>query len=656
MEVVSPFKVQLSLVVIEDVMKKVYLYLVVGSLLLIVSFFALNSIVNKQTSTEGIGINKESSLNLDPNPAQIANDPDSGSSSIAVVDSVVILFDSNANDSVRFVLTDSWEDGSSMDIGEVDNIIYIYRNGNYYRRKFDGPVLVSLFGAKGDGKTDDTEAIQKMLDSDYKHIAFEKKTYLVRKNTKLSGFPNNDQPCLLLINKDGTILEGNGATIKVQEHAQGILEVQKSTNVKIRNLNLVGAGNFPKLDGNTGRGEKGTAKEGYYTSGFWGYYKNNSNNTSSQNRGGFSGRFPQFDGQTGGTWGVWNGGYIGNVAYGLLIHNGSHDVVIEGCSAKSFNYVGIGVGHNGDYFPKDLGYKKSTNITFRNCKAESNYSAGFHSMDVEGFILDNSLAINTGHPNASISDKHVDPGYGYTSRGSRKYTNGGVVEGSRFANNRRKGLDVHAGNNITFRNNSVSGSWVGGVFAAWSNKSQPATNIKIVNNAIDNCGGGPGSLGAIYVGASGSESKEFRKLNAIIDNNKITNYSKSGIWVRYGHSVQIRNNKIENSKKGASANLAGILVLGLNENDNAEDVNIVKNTIKDNTSNMPRGIQLSMTRSSTIDANVIDFEKDANVGLYTVKSSGLEVTNNKVSIKGKGTAIAVPASVGKVLSNSGDKN
>ncbi|MGV3763843.1 right-handed parallel beta-helix repeat-containing protein [Parapedobacter sp.] len=632
-------------------MKKTYFYILGGGLLIVILFWLFlpniptgfqNPKDSSSQQTNALPLTSHAPIFSDTNTTGNLN--------------VILLYDPNTADSVEYQLTDTWEDGSEMNSSKADGIVYINRNGRFYKRKFEGPVMASWFGAKGDGKTDDTKSLQKLFNSDYSHIALEKKTYLVSKNNELSGFPNKDQPCLLLINKNNVIVEGNNATLMVKEHAQGILEIQRSRNLTISNLNFIGSGKFPSLDSNTGRGEKGTKDQGYYTSGFWGYYKNNSNNTSSQKRGGFSGKFPQFGGGTGDTWGMWNNGYIGNVSYGLLIHNDCHEIVINTCTAKSFNYVGIGVGHNGDFFPKDLGYKKSTNITFKNCKAESNYGAGFHSMDVKGFNLLNSVATNSGHPEASKSDKNIDPGYGYTSRGSRKYTTDGLVEGSRFSSNRRKGLDVHAGSGITFRNNSISGSWVGGIFAAWSNKNQPASNIKIINNTIDNCGDGPGSLGAIYVGADGSESSEYRELNAIIDNNKITNYSKTGIWVRYGRGVQISNNSIENAKQGVTSNLSGILILGLNENDNAGDIKIIKNTIKDVSSNMPRGIQLSHTNSSTVESNIIEFEKDANIGLYTVKSSGLEVTNNQVTIKGKGTAIAVPQSVGKVLSNTKSDN
>ena len=69
---------------------------------------------------------------------------------------------------------------------------------NGYKREFSGAVYPEWFGAKGDGVTDDTVAIQSAIDSTYK-IRLEKlKTYL------LSGS---------LTLKDGTYIDLNGGTI-----------------------------------------------------------------------------------------------------------------------------------------------------------------------------------------------------------------------------------------------------------------------------------------------------------------------------------------------------------------------------------------------------------------------------------------------------------
>src|SRR5690606_17846634 len=116
-------------------------------------------------------------------------------------------------------------------------------------------------------------------------ISLEKgKTYLVSKNIKLKGFPNNDQPCLLIDDKHEFVFDGSDSKLVVREHAQGILEIQRSSNGLVKNLFVLGSGNFPPIDGETGYSEKGIEGKGYYTSGFWGYYKNNSKNTAEEYR------------------------------------------------------------------------------------------------------------------------------------------------------------------------------------------------------------------------------------------------------------------------------------------------------------------------------------------------------------------------------------
>ncbi|GAA4311516.1 hypothetical protein GCM10023143_20670 [Compostibacter hankyongensis] len=540
-----------------------------------------------------------------------------------------------------------------MNDEKIDGILYIKQGNSYYKRMFSGPVHVKWFGAKGDGVTDDTYAIQKAFDSFSKEIYFDSGTYLTRKNETLTGFPNQDQPCLLLRKKNRLVIEGNNAVLKVQEHAQGILELQECSNVIIKNLKVIGPGNFPKLDGRTGRGEKGIENAGYATVGYWGYYKNNCKNTTKESRGGFNRRFPQFGGGIASTWGKWNGGFIGNVAYGILIHNACQKDTLMNCYARGFNYVGIGVGHNGDYFPKNLNYPYCKNIVFENCAADGNYGAGFHSMAVDGFNLTGGSSTNSGHPNSTPLDQVCDPGYGYTSRSSPHYTLNGTIRGVTFRNNKRKGIDAHSGEKLTFINNNVSGSPVCGIFAAWSSSTEKTIGTQIIGNTVEHCGFGPGSLGAIYVGAHGESPKTDRNIDALIEKNTIRDYSGSGIRVRYGNNAIVRNNRIENSIKGNSPNLSCILIVGKNKTDNVNNISVYDNVIIDQTANMPRGIQASFADNSKILGNTIEFGKDINVGLYTTQCKRVDITNNKVNLRGKGLPISVSQTTGKTFSNIG---
>src|SRR5690606_12360172 len=144
----------------------------------------------------------------------------------------------------------------------VDDVIYLMRNNRLYRRDFIGPALASWFGAKADGKSDDTKALQKLLNSSVDSIKLDGKEYRVSKNESLVGFPMGDQPCLLIRGRKNLYFDGGNATIFVDQHAQGILEIQQSEDIKVINLHVNGSRNFPFLDKGTGRAEKGTAVAG----------------------------------------------------------------------------------------------------------------------------------------------------------------------------------------------------------------------------------------------------------------------------------------------------------------------------------------------------------------------------------------------------------
>ncbi len=74
------------------------------------------------------------------------------------------LKDSFTGQSFNCIETKFWKDGSLMHSSKVDGIIFIEKDGKYFKRVYDGKINIKWFGAIGDGKKDDSKAIQKALD------------------------------------------------------------------------------------------------------------------------------------------------------------------------------------------------------------------------------------------------------------------------------------------------------------------------------------------------------------------------------------------------------------------------------------------------------------------------------------------------------------
>lgn len=352
-----------------------------------------------------------------------------------------------------------------------------------------------------DGTKDMTAKLQGYFDAlaDGGTIIIPKGTYLVSKNTSLTGFPNDDQPCLVIRNKSNIKVIGQDATFRVNTHAQGILEIQLSENVIVEGIAFKGLGLFPAIDTNTGYGEKGTSAGGYDTSGFWGYRKNNCFDTSER-----------INPSTSKAYGTFNGGFIGNVGIGLLIHNNCKRVSVRNCEAYGFNYSGFQVGHLGDRVPTVLGYGINEDITFEECYTHNNYSQGFYSMDSKYLKYDNNIVEDNGHPNASVNHTYVDPGYGISMWGGNlansEHT---TIVNNKCRGNKRRGIDSHKGTGVIIQNNIISDSMIAGIMIKNNDPQQRAYDFDISNNKLYNIGSGMNPGSAIsFVGLKGANYSE----------------------------------------------------------------------------------------------------------------------------------------------------
>lgn len=104
---------------------------------------------------------------------------------------IVSKTDKSTNETINYAKVNTFEDGTPMTKAKTDGIIYIEDNGSFYKRAYTGAVSAKWFGAKGDGSTDDTSAIQKAINTlnkfKFSSLYFDSGVYILTKPVIING-------------------------------------------------------------------------------------------------------------------------------------------------------------------------------------------------------------------------------------------------------------------------------------------------------------------------------------------------------------------------------------------------------------------------------------------------------------------------------------
>ncbi len=360
----------------------------------------------------------------------------------------------------------------------------------FIKKNGDKAVSVKQFGAKGDGVTDDTLAIQRAIDSGSETVFFPPGEYIVNKNRTLN-FIKHDEPCLYIKERNGLKLYGTNATLHVPVHGQGILEIYNSSNIVIQGICFKGYGGFPAIGSPSGRCEKGKAGDGgYYDKQHkyqWSLYKNNSVDTSS---------YRGVEKDAARLWGTFGGGFIGNCGSGVLVYGGCDNIVIEKCEALGFNHCGFEVGTR---CSDDTAYNR--HIIIRDCYVHDIFTAGIQAILASDILISGCRVNKIGHPSAFTGDKGVgyiynnaNPGYGISFNAYQKgkeyfVVADGRIEDCTISDCIRKGIDSHGGRNLTVINNTIENAYAWGIaFVGFMEDSGRIMYSKIQGNRLTSCG------------------------------------------------------------------------------------------------------------------------------------------------------------------------
>jgi parallel beta-helix repeat protein len=254
-------------------------------------------------------------------------------------------------------------------------------------------------GARCDGVTDDTAAIQRAIDQ----VGGTGGTVLVPAGTCLITHQTTWPSASLILKSNMTFKMEPGAVIKMKPSSSGMYTLLYMANVS--NVNIVGG----KLLGE--RHQHLTPGNNAYTT-------------------------PKSEGCPipEDCWGQWG--------YGIWVDYGSRNIYVDGVESREMWGDGLAVS--------GAGGGKAFNVNVYNFTADDNRRQGMSIMDVDGMVVRNSVFKNTwGH--SPISGIDIEPMAHDTG------TNNILIEGNTFDHNRGAGLllsgVIGKSNNITVKNN-----------------------------------------------------------------------------------------------------------------------------------------------------------------------------------------------------------
>jgi hypothetical protein len=482
-----------------------------------------------------------------------------------------------------------------------------------------------------DGVTSATMHMQALLDAlpDGGILDLSGGTFRVTKGAASPAYPNNDQPCLVLNGKSNVIVR-NG-TLVVNEHGQSVFDLLSCSGVRLEELTLLGPGDFPPIDGMTGRAEKGVDGKGYFDLTLYNspVKRNNSVDTSEFTGGGYGGAFPRPEGGTGTTWGIWNGGFIQNFGYGVFI-SGCTDVTVTGCDISGFNGTGVHV-------------RGSDLISINKNSIHDNYTAGVDLFGLDGggavFVDDNHIYDN-GHPDASTLHEEIDPGYGVATNNGLNPHDVYSVTRNRLIGNKRKGVDSHSAIKAFVCQNTITGSGIGVHLAA--DATRRLEDAIVCDNIISNIKYGTAAAGVGIIVQS-TETTGFAKIsgNIIRDVSAEGTLNSAGIWAGGFSSLQVSDNTILNPSVvagfGLSVPAQGIFI--------ATSAKIYGNTI---TGKFKTGMNLSGHDGLVADRNYTEvfgntIRLDSIAPLSQVGRGAFQ-NNKALTVFRENTVILVPGS------------